>query len=65
MFIRGNVIKINDKNKTYLEVHTDVEIQNLIDKDFSMNQALFDKLVLEYNSTLQVGEKRLELWIRD
>lgn len=65
MFIMGNIIKINKKYNTYLQVHTDVDLKYFEDKGFEMNQALFDMLVSKYNSDLQIGEQRLELWIRD
>lgn len=65
MFIRGNIIKINRKYNSYFEVHMDEEIRFWEDQGYKMNQGLFDKLIIDYNSDLREGEQRLDLWVRD
>lgn len=65
MFIMNNIIKINEKYNTYLQVQTNVDMKYFEEKGYTLNQGLFDTLVLKYNSDLQEGEQRLNLWIRD
>lgn len=64
LFIMKNINKINTKNNTYLTVQEDVNSDYFKNKGYEMDQGLFDKLVLEYNSNLKDDEERLDLWTR-
>ena len=65
LFIMGNINKINTKNMTYLTVQENVDFKYFENIGYEMDQALFDRLVFEYNSKLDENEKRLDLWTRD
>ncbi len=65
LFVMENIIKINTKNKTYLNVQENVDFKYFENMGYEMDQALFDRLVLEYNSNLDENEERLDLWTRD
>lgn len=64
MFICKNIIAINRKYNSFLVVQTDIDTKIFQDQGYTMNQALFDSLVMKYNNELVPGEERLELWIR-
>lgn len=65
LFIMGNINKINTKNKSYLTVQENVDSKYFENIGYEMDQALFDRLVLDYNSNIAEDEKYLDLWTRD
>ncbi|WP_119790732.1 hypothetical protein [Flavobacterium anhuiense] len=62
LFICGHISLINKKNNTYLTVQMDIDTKVLIGQGYIMDQAMFDRLVLDYNKNLLPSEKKLDLW---
>lgn len=63
MFICNNIILINKKNNTFLTVQTDFDTKQLSNQGYVTDQGMFERLIWNYNDNLNVGEKRLDIWI--
>ena len=62
LFICDNINSINKKNNTHLIVQMDIDTKVLAGQGYSIDQAMFDRLVLAYNNNLLPSETRLDLW---
>lgn len=61
--IISNILKINKKNSSALQIITDTDSQHYENLGYIMNQGIYDKLLYNYNANLIDGEKPLIRWL--